>query len=423
MDAYSLRSLAGSRHDQKRLGIAYKLALLLYVFTVVLFSYREGLTVFAKMAGLILAGLFLLRTVMQGERIFLPIEYKLLFAWFVVGVISSSLAKDPAATVARLLTLAQVFPLAFITSNILVWNGDSRFYWLTIVAAALLSGVITVTGGNEFVGLDGRLFGTLGNANAFASLLAAGVAICLAVAVMERRSVLIRAMAVLSAAFFLYLVGRTGSRMGMLACMVAGFAVAACSQFGRKGRVLPRLVGILVVGSVLVGGSLYYFSGAEFADRLAALTMAAKGGNFSNVGDSSLSNRALLFRRALEMGLDNPLLGVGVDVFRTASIDLSQIGNNSHSNYVEIFASTGLVGVIAYFSMYYFWWVKLVRAKGLLSDPYLRTRYATAVAIAALLLVLDVASVTYYGKLIWIVLAGLIAEASMLSRAAKIVRG
>lgn len=423
MDAYSLRPIVDARRGRGRLGLIYKLALLLYVFTVVLFSYREGLTIFAKGAGLILVGLFVFRGVMQGERIFFPIEYKLLFAWFIVGVISSSLAKDPAATVPRLLTLAQVYPLAFIASNILVWNGDSTFYWLTIVAAALLSGLITVTGGNEFVGIDGRLFGTLGNANAFAALLAVSFSVCIATAVMGRRSVVIRVATVAIGAFCLYLVGRTGSRMGMLACLVAAFAVAACFKFGRKGSGVPRLIGILVVGLVLVGGSLYYFSGSEFADRLTALVMAAKGGDFSNVSDGSLSNRALLFRKALDMGLDNPLFGVGVDIFRTASIDLGQIGNNSHSNYVEIFASTGLIGLIAYFSMYYFWWVRLMRSSSILSDPQYRVRYATVVAVAALVLVLDVAWVTYYVKLVWLVLAGLIAEANMLSRTARFTRG
>lgn len=422
MDAYGLRILSGPRHETDRLGVVYKLAVLLYILAVVVFSYREGMTFYAKVAGVALAGLFLFRCVLKRERIFFPVEYRLLFVWLLVGVVSSSLAKDPSATVPRLLTLAQVYPLAFITSNILVWNGDTSFYWLTIVAATLVSGLITLTGGNEFIGLDGRLFGTLGNANAFAALLAACFTICLATVVMGGRSLLVRGCALLIAGFCLYLVGRTGSRMGMLACMVAGMAVAMCFQAGRRNPRLVQVAGILVIGAVLVGGSIYYFSGSEFADRLAALAAAAKGGDFSSVGDNSLSNRALLFRKALEMGLDNPLLGVGVDVFRTAGLSLHQIGNNSHSNYVEIFASTGLVGVIAYFSMYYYWWVRLFRSRSVLADPHYRARYAMVVAMAALVLVLDLAWVTYYVKLVWLILAGVIAEANMLSRTARVMR-
>ncbi len=423
MAAYTLNFSNRSRPAPDRLGVIYKLALLLYVLTVVVFSYREGLTLYAKGAAIVLVGLFVFRSVLRGERIFFPIEYRLLFIWFLVGVISSSLAQDPSATVSRLMTLVQVYPLAFITSNILVWNGDTKFYWLAIVAATLVSGSITLLGGNEFVGLDGRLFGTLGNANAFAALLSVCVAICVATAVMGGRSLLVRGVATLIAVFCLYLVGRTGSRMGMLACMVAGFVIAMCFQVGRKGPRLAQFAGILVVGALLVGGSIYYFSGSEFADRLAALTAVAEGGNFSSVGDNSLSNRALLFRKALEMGLENPLLGVGVDIFRTAGISLHQIGNNSHSNYVEIFASTGLVGFLVYFSMYYFWWVRLIRSRSVLADSHFRARYAMVVAMAALVLVLDVAWVTYYIKLVWLVLAGVIAEATILSRMARVARG
>jgi hypothetical protein len=44
------------------------------------------------------------------------------------------------------------------------------------------------------------------------------------------------------------------------------------------------------------------------------------------------------------------------------------------------------------------------------------------VAMAALVLVLDLAWVTYYVKLVWLILAGVIAEASMLSRTTQLMR-
>ncbi|MBL8200263.1 MAG: O-antigen ligase family protein [Chromatiales bacterium] len=411
---YAPRFRAAVSRD--RLGVVYKLAILLYVLAVVVLSYREGLTIFAKGAGLLLAALFVFRAVSSGEKIFVPREYLLLFAWFLIGVVSSTISRAPGTAFDRVVTLCQVLPLAFIISNFIYWNGDSRFYWLCLVGAALLSGVMTLASPVEFTGIDGRLFGTLGNANAFAALLAVGVAICLG-ATLGKRTIVTRIVCVALAGFFLYLVARTGSRMGMLASLAAAIAVAGCIQVSGRSRGVIRSTWFLALGAAIVAAMIYFLSSSEFADRLWALTSAAEKGDFAAVGDNSLLGRALLYKKAFELAMENPLLGVGLDVFRTAGIEYRTIGNNSHSNYMEVLASTGIVGFGLYYAIYYSWWSRLVKARNVLKDPFLADRIAIAVAIASVMLVLDVAWVTYYEKLSLLVIAGLIAEVNLVSRA------
>lgn len=403
---------------RERIGIVYKAAILIYLLAVVVMSYQEGMTAFAKGAGLGLALLFVFRALASGERVFVPAEYRFLVAWLIVCIISSAFSAAPETALPRVLTLLQVFPIAFVISNLIVWNGDSRFYWLGLVFAAGTSGVITLLSPAQFMGLDGRLFGTLGNANAFAALLAVSVAICLAV-FMGVRALVVRAVCLVLAAFFLYLVGRTGSRMGMLASLVAVITIAVCFQVSRKGKGLGVSLAILIFGGLIVAGSIVYLSSSEFSDRLVALTTSAQKGDFRAAGDMSLYNRARLYKKALELTLEHPLLGVGLDVFRTAGLEFHTIGNNSHSNYMEILASTGFIGAPLYFAMYYCWWSRLLKARVLLQDARYASRFAMAAAIAGLVLVLDIAWVTYYEKLVWLVLAGLIAESNLLSRAAR----
>lgn len=404
------------------MGLSYKLAVFAYVLTVVILSYREGLTVFAKVAAILLVGLFVLRIVTKGERIFFPTEYKLLIAWFFVGVISSALSSDPATALPRILTLMQVYPIALVISNIAYWNGSLKFYWLCLAAAAVLSSLVTLVSVSTFSSLDGRVFGTLGNANAFAALLATAVALCLA-ALMGARKLPLKAAALVVAALSFYMVTRTGSRMGMLACLAAVIAVTACHQATGRGRGLSRYAAIILIGSGLLIAMIYALSSSEFADRLQALAQAARTGDFKDTGDMSLYNRARLYRKAFELTLESPLIGVGLDVFRTAGLNFRMIGNNSHSNYMEVIASTGLLGAPLYFGMYYCWWSRLAKSRSVLRDPRLAVRYTAAVALATTILVFDVAWVTYYEKLIWLVLAGLIAEVHLLTREAHGVPG
>lgn len=398
-----------------RLGLVYKLAILLYILAVVLLSYRDGLTAFAKGAALILVALFLFRAIAQGERIFLPVEYKLLFGWLLIAVVSSAISASPDTALARVLTLVQVYPIAFIISNLIVWNGDTRFYWLCIAGSAVLSGVATLANPGEFTDLDGRAFGTLENANAFAALLAIAVGLVLS-RMVGRRSLIERVLCLALAAFFIYLVGRTGSRMGMLASFAAAITVAVCFQAGRQGRFFSRTLLLMVFGGAILAGGAFYLTSGEFADRYAALTTSLETGDFRASGDMSLYGRARLYQKGFEIFLSSPLLGVGLDVFRTAQLEFRTIGNNSHSNYLEILAGTGAVGALCYFAMYYFWWGKLLKAKALLGDPSYAVHVTTGFAVAIIILVMDVAWVSYYEKLILMVLAGLIAEVNLVGR-------
>lgn len=401
-----------------RLGLFYKLAVLVYILAVVILSYREGMTVYAKGAGLLLLGQFLFRITIGGERIFLPIEMRVLVGWFILGVLSSAFSKDPATALPRIVTIAQVIPLGLILCNFIVWNGEGRFYWWSVLGAGVLSGALTLLSPQSFTGIDGRVFGTLGNANAFAAMLATGVAIG-ASTLVGSSPLWVRGIGLASAAFFLYLVGETGSRMGMLACLAAVVVIFICYQMTASVKRIGRLVAISVVGVSLVVGSLSLISSSQFVSRLEALTSAAEKGDFGAVGDNSLRDRAMLYRKAFELTLENPLIGVGLDVFRTADIRYRTIGNNSHSNYLEILASTGIVGAILYFSMYFFWWRRLLYLRPLLRDEKLAGRYALSLAVAAQFLIFDLAWVNYYEKLAWVFLAGLIAESHLLLRSVR----
>jgi O-antigen ligase len=396
--------------DHGQLGLFYKLAVLAYILAVVLLSYRDGLTIFAKAAGLLLVGLFFFRAISKDSKVFFPVEYKLLAAWVLIAVVSSALSTEPKVALTRLITLLQVYPISFLLTNFLLWNGDTRFFWTFMVGAAALSGGISLANPEEFVDLDGRMFGTLDNANAFAALLAISIGVTLA-GLATTRSIVRKLLFLALVGFFFYLVARSGSRMGMLASFAAAVAVTLSAQAGRKGKAFSRLALVVVLGAVIVAGGIYVWNSSEFSNRYAALLTSIETGDFSAAGDLSLYGRALLYERAFELFLTSPLIGVGLDVFRTAGMEFRTIGNNSHSNYAEMLAGTGMIGAICFYAIHYSWWSRLLRAKALLQNRQMAFHVMTGFTVAVIILVHDVAWVSYYEKLTMLAIAGLIAEA------------
>jgi O-antigen ligase len=403
------------------LGRPYKVAIFAYVLAVVLFSYREGLTWPAKVAAVLLLGCFVLKYVVGGDRLIFPVPYKLLGAWFFVGIIASAISPELDASVPRILTLAQLFPVAFIVSNLIYRNGSAAFYWVILGVAAIASGVVTLLDPYRFSTIDGRLFGTLGNANTFAVLLVAGVAVSLA-GFSGARAIWLKVACGAGGAFFLYLVVGTGSRTGMLASLVVvaisawRYRLAGTTSRAGVGRTLSWVL----VATALVGVSLYVVTSSEFVQRLSNLFSALENKDFGSVGDNSLKARSMLYVKAFELFLDSPLIGVGLDVFATAGIDYRRIGNNSHSNYMEILSSTGLVGALLYFAIYAHLWRRLlVMAKVLRGGQY-DARVTLVMALSAAFIVIDLSFVTYYAKVTWVIFAGVIAELSLLERAARV---
>ena len=172
---------------------------------------------------------------------------------------------------------------------------------------------------------------------------------------------------------------------------------------------------------MLVTGAIGYLISTTVGGRLLTLVNAVQSGSFAGTGEISLPARAWMYKKGFELALENPVIGIGLDVFRTSYVNVGQaIGNNSHSNYIEVLASTGFVGAFLYFGMYYSWWSKLAKGTALLQSSTRAANYAVAASLAAAFLALDVGWATYYEKLPWLIIPGLIAEVNLITAHSRV---
>jgi len=115
--------------------------------------------------------------------------------------------------------------------------------------------------------------------------------------------------------------------------------------------------------------------------------------------EKSTLERKEYIERGLEMFSNHPFGGIGIDTFRY------YYGGYSHNNFVELLLGVGLTGEILYYSVFIFLFIKIYHIGLFNLKLYLA-------AITGAILLIDMASVSYYDKLILLMLIyiGYIAE-------------
>lgn len=386
-----------------------------YLTSVILFSYRDGITVVAKIAGGALIGGFVASALLNRRPIEISRTYVLWGIWLGISICSVALAERAELAALKALTLVQLLPTALILTNVILWHGSTRFYWKSIVGLGIISCVAVWIDPISFSDVDGRVFGPMGNANAFGAMLVTCL-IFAAIAGFERMSVAQRVLWISAAGTFFLMILRTGSRQALLGSLVAVVVILASRIYRARDGSWRWWSAVTVVGTVITLGMLLA-SHSTYWFRMESMFSAARG-DLGDV-DTSLVERAHLYKRAGDIALQNPVLGIGLDNFRAQPRfpGAGPIGTYSHSNYAEVLVSTGIVGFVLYFSVFALWALALYRVRYLLGHPDWYPRYMRIMAITSSYLIMDFATVSYYNKFVWLVFPLVIAEIVSMERA------
>lgn len=384
------------------------LPIVAYIASVVLLSYQEGLALVAKATGILMLSAIGVHAQIANRPLYLPVAFRLWIGWFVFALLTLWQATDLAVATEKAVTVAQILAVSLFVSNALIWNGSTRFYWQCTILISFLACCFVWANPTAFADGDGRVFGPLGNANAFGAMLVTGLVFVVS-ALLERQHVVLRvALAAASIGFFVMTL-QTGSRQAVLGIFISlAILVCAFAYRTRKG-LIRNLTAALAVGSMITAGVVIAAT-SEYWFRVEA-ALAATQGDMGDA-DSSLLDRVYLYKRAAQISLDHPFAGVGLDNFRVQPRfdGAGPIGTYSHSNYMEVLVSTGFPGFVLYFSVGLMWLWQLWRLRHLAFSDVEFGRYVRVTAIVLTYLAMDFATVSYYDKFVWLVMPWLVAE-------------
>lgn len=386
-----------------------------------MFSYVGGTNEYPKFIVAALFAVFLYDIFLKRRRFELPLEYRLVAAWFLLCTVSAFAALDSNFVLEKLLTLVTVIPMSLALMHFVVWYRGPRSVWTGVVIGALMMCYLSARSG-PVQPADERFTGTAGNANELGYVLVVSV-VFLLYAMFSVRSVVFKIASAALAAVIVYFIPLTGSKQALIALFVAA-AVYMLLKLELKNA--AKIMRSVVIASLFVGAlaaSLVYFQRTTYFDRFRDFSDAAVSGKMDKSGRTGESTklRYLFYVNGLDMALRNPALGVGLDNFRLAIIDYPgfrgvRTGSYAHSNYIEVLADTGFPGFVLYFSIYVVLGRRLVRLRKQNMNTRDRQLYHALIVLFCVILVSDLAMVSYYDKIAWIVLSSAIAGALLLER-------
>lgn len=355
-----------------------------YILSVFLVSAIPGLSRLVHVGIALIAAALLMRTMAGPLR--LRVNPMLVGTFVFLGFAAASIlwAPNQGAALVRWISLA-VHVLGATSVVVALWNGITlRFVGLVVALGATSQAAVAVY---EFaLGEASRVGGLTGNANSLALQLSIALFVLL-LAFPSRRWPHVLGLTLIVIATVV-----SGSRK-IVFVWLAYFLVLA-RVIGVRIRTSAMFVGLalMLVPVLLVASSQL---GPGPGDAARELVVVQRIERALQGQDSSVNTRAAMIRDALELWSESPYVGRGIDQYRY----VASFRTYSHNNYAELLVSFGLVGFALYYGLLSSLLVVAVRRAWLGS-----TAGWTLMSLVILLLLVDVAMVSFMSRTHWLLL-------------------
>jgi O-antigen ligase len=305
------------------------------------------------------------------------------FVFLIICFLSVFFASSLTQASAMSFRLALIFANLILLYNILTIFDSDRYLINAIIFAIMFNFLVfmEVINVNYPTYLHGRFTGTVGNPN----LLSIGAVFSLFCSIFYLQSIKLKLWHVIcnniNILICIYLIIVSASKKGILAgvvILIVHFMLQARSFTGLAKLAIFSLV---IIVSIYQNIELFNLAFQEVLLRFSGMLSAFSGG-----GDVSTIDRISLLSVAVDVWLVNPFLGMGIDNFKLVA------GVYAHSTPFELLANVGIFGVLAYYSMYGYLFLRIYRLKRG------QVRLTLLAGLAALFLI-DMTAVLYYAKI------------------------
>lgn len=324
--------------------------------------------------------------------------YVACFGFFVFWcVLSSYWAISPERTLAASVGVFQFVVLGSFVALYSLMDGGTEFLieclaWAGVAGLLIL---IILTPSDAWVAAaqkmtdaasgSNRIGGTIGyNSNALGHVFA----VCIVIWFYKYQKTAGKLIYLLTIAAFAIVLLFTKSRLSIVLAVVCILLYHLILARGSIRKLILAAVFLLVGAAILWAlfyvPALYQLVGFRFAGLFGV----------SGAVDASTSTRQEMIRVALELFRQNPIRGVGfanyaVHYFNDYS---GWAATYAHSNYAELLADLGIVGMVSYYAVPVWTFVSLIRTRGSAEN---REIHYLLLALQTGLLVADYASISY----------------------------
>lgn len=398
----AVSQMRAGRQRVPKISLANKLLILSYAPCICWFGYLSSTLVFERLY-LVILGFAFLVSLFQGRASFrLTPTHNILFFWFIWAGLTAIFAISTQLALVKLFAFLVRIAAATIILSIIYRHNAYRYLAWSFVLAGIGSGLFCFLLPGAATDLGGRLYGTVANANTFGVQITAGICCSLyLMSTSDKYKWFFMPFFLALTVFFVYLIIGSGSRKAAVGVLlvVGMFGFSTAQQVGLKSKF--RAVLVLLVGVIAIIITSFAVLQSSHGDRFLRIYEGFVLGKKDRI-EGSEQHRISMYERGWEIGMENPILGIGLDNFRLVSMGQLQGNFNTyaHSNYIEMMVGTGVLGVV----IYYYAWIYLL-AKSL--SRHLRSRVEVQISIILLVIMCayDFAGVSYYSKVSWVIYA------------------
>ena len=375
----------------------YAILVLLYVPAICWFGYSENLIKFERLyfALIVVAAILLLSS--RGFSLDFPLPVYIIFIFLIWTAIGSFFSIDLWLVFSRVITV-----LTRLLVVLLIVEFVRRYALLdcllaSFILATVLSAPIFLISPQQYSDLAGRLYGLTGNANSYGVQVTASLIASLYF-FGKSRALIIKLGALSVIVLCIYLILLTGSRKA-IAGIFAVFAIYIYFESKRLSKISLKKTAALVIPILILNVvSFVLLRDSPHFHRIERLLNAYLSGDAASHLESSEINRFYLYQEGWKAAMENPIFGVGLKNFGEIELGFfnQQAGTYAHSSYIELLATSGIVG----FTLWYLVWLvsffKLVKIKA-------ENKVIANIGITMLVinLIYDVGAVSYYHKVSW----------------------
>lgn len=400
--------------------------LLLYISTVIIFSMIPVGNIISRLIGIVFFYCFIILVLIGKNSLFINREIKLIIVWFIFCLISGLVAIDVGLVVNKLITIIQLILFFIAGYSILL---KSRININTILYLIIISvffififGFVSQYNPDVLV-TKNRITSTAGDPN-FLSLLGAFAFIFSLFLFHIDKNKLRLVLLVPIIVVILYGIVLTQSRQGIVLVLVGAFLYSLIQIIYRfkntrnKKRYMLKLTLYFLSAIIFISALIFIFQQTEYSYRIQAfiafikLSFQSSNEHISRIIDYSAYERKQLLKYGIKIWFDHPIMGIGLDNFRTIIKHYNPAGNRlySHNNYIELLTTIGTIGAVVYYAIYFSIFTKLFRLqKKLKVDSNELKVIQLFLTMMLSIMVVELVTVTYYTKFIWILFVIIVA--------------
>lgn len=288
--------------------------------------------------------------------------------------ISPTLSKELGVTLLR--NFAFIFLAYYYVTNSELNRMKTIFVYSTVIGCIFAMGMTFVLTGSLVLRSEEAIF----NANTLA--ISAAIAICILVCDKKRHMTPYN---VLLIAILASLCILSGTRKALIAAIItiAIYYILRTPEKLLKNAIIITF-SVIVAYIALINIPVLYNTIGNRIESLFSLLMGESG-------DGSAESRADFIELGLKHFKNRPWIGHGINCFQILP---GAFGTYSHSNYVELLFSVGIIGTLAYYSMYIMVLIKSI-------NLYFKQRTDDIVLCIGIILsmfFIDIALVSYYER-------------------------